>query len=104
MYWSNTFQINRKIDSSYGTKIKDQKKEKAKAEKLISKSRVWTIDGEKYKGVFKNFEEGNVAIIVDKDEKAHKLAEKRSRVDNKGSYCEAALQGRTRPSNLVEDG
>ena len=41
LYWSNTFQINRKIDSSYGTKIKDQKKEKAKAEKLISKSRVY---------------------------------------------------------------
>ena len=29
MYWSNTFQINRKVDSSYGSKIKGQKKEKA---------------------------------------------------------------------------
>ena len=35
MYWSNTFQINRKIDSSYGSKLKDQKKEKAKAEKTL---------------------------------------------------------------------
>ena len=33
LYWSNTFQINRKVDSDYGTKIKDQKKQKAKAEK-----------------------------------------------------------------------
>ena len=96
LYWSNTFQINRKIDSSYGTKIKDQKKEKAKAEKLISKSRVWTIDGEKYKGVFKNFEEGNVAIIVDKDEKAHKLAEKGREWTIKGRTVKATLQGRTR--------
>ena len=96
LYWSNTFQINRKIDSSYGTKIKDQKKEKAKAEKLISKSRVWTIDGEEYKGVFKNFEEGNVAIIVDKDEKAHKLAEKGREWTIKGRAVKATLQGRTR--------
>ena len=96
LYWSNTFQINRKIDSSYGTKIKDQKKEKAKAEKLISKSRVWTIDGEEYKGVFKNFEEGNVAIIVDKDEKAHKLAEKGREWTIKGRTVKATLQGRTR--------
>ena len=28
LYWSNTFQINRKVDSKYGEKIKDQKKEK----------------------------------------------------------------------------
>ncbi len=26
MYWSNTFQINRKIDSGYGSKIKTRKK------------------------------------------------------------------------------
>ena len=29
LYWSNTFQINRKIDSSYGTKIKRSKKGKS---------------------------------------------------------------------------
>ena len=96
LYWSNTFQINRKIDSGYGTKIKDQKKEKAKAEKLISKSRVWTINGEEYKGVFKNFEEGNVAIVIDKDEKAHKLAEKGREWTVKGRTVKATLQGRTR--------
>ena len=41
------FQINRKVDSSYGTKVKDQKKEKAKAEKSISKIRTWVINEKK---------------------------------------------------------
>ena len=76
LYWSNTFQINRKVDSKYGEKIKDQKKDKAKAEKLISKSKKWTINGEEYKGLFQSIEEDKVVILIDKDEKAHKMAEK----------------------------
>ena len=76
LYWSNTFQINRKVDSKYGEKIKDQKKDKAKAEKLISKSKIWTINGEEYKGLFQSIEEDKVVILIDKDEKAHKMAEK----------------------------
>ena len=76
LYWSNTFQINRKVDSKYGEKIKDQKKDKAKAEKLISKSKKWAINGEEYKGLFQSIEEDKVVILIDKDEKAHKMAEK----------------------------
>ena len=76
VYWSNTFQINRKVDSSYGVKIKDQKKEKAKAEKLITKSKKWLIDGVEYRGLFQSLEDDKVVILIDKDEKAHKIAEK----------------------------
>ena len=96
LYWSNTFQINRKVDSSYGNKIKDQKKEKAKAEKLISKSRVWTVEGTEYIGTFNSFKEGNVAIVVDRDEKAHKLAEKGREWTVKGRTVKAILKDRTR--------
>ena len=42
LYWSNTFQINKNVNSKYGNKVKDQKKEKVKAEKSISKSRRWS--------------------------------------------------------------
>ena len=77
LYWSNTFQINRKVDSDYGTKIKDQKKQKAKAEKLIAKSKNWDIDGSSYKGLFLDLDENmSVTIQIEKDEKAHKQAEK----------------------------
>ena len=99
IYWSNTFQINRKIDSNYGSKIKDQKKAKQKAEKIISKIRVWTISGKKYTGTFQNFEEGNVEILVDKDEKAHKMAEKgREWTTSSGSTVKAAVKSRSRKS------
>ena len=76
LYWSNTFQINRKVDSKYGEKIKDQKKEKAKAEKLISKSRKWSVDSKEYMAIFQNIEDDKVVLVVEKDEKAHKIAEK----------------------------
>ncbi len=97
LYWSNTFQINRKVDSSYGSKIKNKKKDKAKAEKLISKSRPWTIDGSKYNGIFQNFEDGNITILVDKDEKAHKQAEKsREWNTTSGSTVKATVSERSR--------
>ena len=77
LYWSNTFQINRKVDSNYGSKIKDQKKEKARSEKEISKSRTWKIEDEEFSGLFQSLdEEGSVIILVDRDDKAHKMADK----------------------------
>jgi len=96
LYWSNTFQINRKVDSNYGTKIKDQKKQKGKAEKLIAKSRTWTVDGEKYDGLFLGLDESNVVTIqVEKDEKAHKQAEKgREWTTTSGSTVKASLKKR----------
>jgi hypothetical protein len=72
MYWSNTFhQINRKVDSGYGSKIKGQKKEKAKAEKNIAKSRTWITGDEKYSGIFQSSNDGMVVITVDRNEKDH---------------------------------
>jgi hypothetical protein len=96
LYWSNTFQINRKVDSNYGTKIKDQKKQKAKAEKLIAKSRTWAVDGINYDGLFLGLDENNVVTIqVEKDEKAHKQAEKgREWTTTSGSAVKASLKKR----------
>ena len=95
MYWSNTFQINRKIDSSYGSKIKDQKKEKAKAEKNIAKSRIWVTGNEKYSGIFQSINDGMVAIAVDRNEKDQKAAKKsREWTKKSGSTVEAILQER----------
>ena len=93
LYWSNTFQINRKVDSDYGTKIKDQKKQKAKAEKMIAKSKNWDIDGSSYKGLFLDLDENmSVTIQVKKDEKAHKQAEKgREWTTSSGSTVKASL-------------
>ena len=93
LYWSNTFQINRKVDSDYGTKIKDQKKQKAKAEKMIAKSRAWDVDGSTYKGLFLELDENNnVTIQIEKDEKAHKQAEKgREWTTSSGSTVKASM-------------
>ena len=94
LYWSNTFQINRNVDSNYGNKIKDQKKEKEKASKLIKKSRIWTLSGkEKVEGTFIELTENNlVKLQVDKDEKAHKIAKKgRKWTTNSGSEVKASL-------------
>ena len=93
LYWSNTFQINRKVDSDYGTKIKDQKKQKAKAEKMIAKSKNWDIDGSSYKGLFMDLDENMIVTIqVEKDEKAHKQAEKgREWTTSSGSTVKASL-------------
>ena len=93
LYWSNTFQINRKVDSNYGTKIKDQKKQKAKAEKMIAKSRTWAVDGVKHQGLFLGLDENNVVTIqIEKDEKAHKQAEKgREWTTTSGSTVKASL-------------
>ena len=94
LYWSNTFQINRKVDSNYGTKIKDQKKEKARSEKEISNSRVWKIGDEEFSGLFQSFDdEGSVVIVVDRDDKAHKVADKgREWATSSGSSVKAILK------------
>ena len=97
-YWSNTFQINRKVDSSYGTKIKDQKKEKERSEKEIAKSRVWRTEDEEFSGLFQSLDEdGYVIIVVDRDDKAHKMAEKgREWTTSSGSSVKAILKERKR--------
>ena len=56
--------INRKVDSSYGTKVKDQKKEKAKAEKSISKIRTWVVNEKKYEGLFLDLDDNGNLINV----------------------------------------
>ena len=95
MYWSNTFQINRKVDSGYGSKIKGQKKEKAKAEKNIAKSRIWITGDEKYSGIFQSSNDGMVVITVDRNEKDQKAAAKgREWTKNSGSKVEAILKER----------
>ncbi len=94
LYWSNTFQINRKVDSNYGSKIKDKKKEKARSEKEISKSRTWKIEDEEFSGLFQSLdEEGSVIILVDRDDKAHKMADKgREWSTSSGSTVKAILK------------
>ncbi|MAJ33554.1 MAG: hypothetical protein CMF95_03270, partial [Candidatus Marinimicrobia bacterium] len=94
LYWSNTFQVNRKVDSNYGNKIKDQKKEKEKASKLLKKSRIWTLSGKKkVEGTFVELTENNlVKLQIDKDEKAHKIAKKgRKWITTSGSEVKASL-------------
>ena len=108
LYWSNTFQINRKVDSKYGEKIKDQKKEKAKAEKLISKSRKWNINGQEYNAIFQSVEDDKVVLVIEKDEKAHKIAEKgKEWTTVSGSVVKAKLVERSKKSlklKRVDDG
>ena len=95
MYWSNTFQINRKVDTSYGKKLKKQKKEKAEAKKIVTKSRPWSIGDESYSGVFRSLKDGNVAIAVDRNEKDHNAAAKgRVWTKKSGGTVEAILQER----------
>jgi len=106
LYWSNTFQINRKVDSNYGTKIKDQKKVKAKAEKLIAKNKTWLVDDSKYNGLFIGMDEkNNVTILVEKNEKAHKKAKKgREWVTVSGSAVKASLESLNKKKiTLVRD-
>tara|TARA_Y100000748_G_scaffold174381_1_gene145929 strand:+ start:1025 stop:2770 length:1746 start_codon:yes stop_codon:yes gene_type:complete len=106
LYWSNTFQINRKVDSNYGTKIKGQKKVKAKAEKLIAKNKTWLIDDSKYNGLFIGMDEkNNVTILVEKNEKAHKKAKKgREWVTVSGSAVKASLESLNKKNiTLVRD-
>ena len=94
LYWSNTFQINRNVDSNYGNKIKDQKKEKEKASKLLTESKIWTLNGKKsVKGTFLELTENNlVKLQIDKDEKAHKNAKKgRKWTTISGSEVKASL-------------
>ena len=106
LYWSNTFQINRKVDSNYGTKIKDQKKVKAKAEKLIAKNKTWLVEDTKYTGLFIGMDENNnVTILVEKNEKAHKKAKKgREWVTVSGSAVKASLESLNKKNiTLVRD-
>tara|TARA_B100000003_G_scaffold196962_1_gene200484 strand:+ start:2371 stop:4140 length:1770 start_codon:yes stop_codon:yes gene_type:complete len=100
LYWSNTFQINRKVDSKYGLKIKDQKKNKKQAEKIVSKNKNWLIDNKNYDGLFLNVDDNNfVTIQVAKDKDAHKNANKpREWTTSSGSIVNATLVERNKNS------
>ena len=97
LYWSNTFQINRNVNSGYGNKIKDQKKEKIKAEKELASSRKWEINSEKITGLFQGLNDVSVTIVVNRNEKAHKLAKKgREWATKSGSVVKAMLTDRSK--------
>ena len=75
-------------------RLKTRKKSQGKAEKAIAKSKVWSVDGSKYEGLFIELDENNkVTIQVDKDEKAHKQAKKgREWTTVSGSSVKASLE------------
>ena len=51
LYWSNTFGLNRKVLTEYGTSVKDQKKAIEIAARVLSRSRQWkTKKGTIYQG------------------------------------------------------
>ncbi len=100
LYWSNTFQINRKVDSNYGTKIKGQMEQKEKAEKLIQQNRTWSVEGVDYKGLFIKIDDSdNVSIQINRDKKAQQAAEKgRNWTTISGSTVKASLVQRDKSS------
>ena len=76
-YWSNTFGLERKVLTDYGTSIKGQKKAKKNAVQELSKSRIWkTKKGTIYHGRLKNIKNGKAYIVMDKDGSAHREAKK----------------------------
>ena len=93
LYWSNTFQINRKVDSDYGTKIKNQKSSQVEAKKQVAKSRQWIVGDKEFLGRYQSADEEFVIILVDKDEEAHKAADKgRDWTTKEGRKVKAVLK------------
>ena len=72
--------------------------EKERSEKEIAKSRVWRTEDEEFSGLFQSLDEdGYVIIVVDRDDKAHKMAEKgREWTTSSGSSVKAILKERKR--------
>ncbi len=99
LYWSNTFGLNRKVLTEYGTSVKKQKEAKENAVHDLSKSRQWkTQKGIIYQGRFLKIENEKAFIVMDKDFQAHKEAEKgRKWTSKSGNVIDASLNqhGRT---------
>ena len=99
LYWSNTFGLNRKVLTEYGTSVKEQKKAKEIAVRDLSKPRQWkTQKGTVYQGRFLKIENEKAYIVMDKDSQAHREAEKgRKWTSRSGNVIDASLNqhGRT---------
>ena len=99
LYWSNTFGLNRKVLTEYGTSVKEQKKVKEIAVRDLSKPRQWkTQKGTVYQGRFLKIENEKAYIVMDKDSQAHREAEKgRKWTSRSGNVIDASLNqhGRT---------
>ena len=61
---------------------------------MINKSRLWDLNGKKYNALFVDLDEdNNVTLRIDRDEKAHKFAEKeRNGQQSLGSQVKAKLE------------
>ena len=93
LYWSNTFGLNRKVLTEYGTSVKEQKKAQENATRELSKSRQWkTQKGTVYQGRFLKIEDEKAYIVMDKDSQAHREAEKgRKWTSKSGNVIDASL-------------
>ena len=66
---------------------------------MITKSRKWNIDGKDYNAIFQSVEDDKVVLVIEKDEKAHKIAEKgREWTTVSGSVVKAKLVERSKKS------
>ena len=99
LYWSNTFGLNRKVLTEYGTSVKDQKKAKEIASRELTRSRQWkTKKGTLYEGRFVKVENEKAYIVMEKNSQAHKEAQKgRKWTSRSGNVINASLdqQGKT---------
>ena len=93
LYWSNTFGLNRKVLTDYGTSVKEQKKAKEIAIRDLKKSRQWkTKNGTIYHGRYVKVENERAYIVMEKNSKAHKEAEKgRKWTSRSGNTINATL-------------
>ena len=93
LYWSNTFGLNRKVLTDYGTSVKEQKKAKEIAIRELNRSRQWkTKKGTIYHGQFVKVENEKAYIVMEKNSKAHKEAEKgRKWTSRSGNMINASL-------------
>ena len=93
LYWSNTFGLNRKVLTEYGTTVKEQKKAKENAARELSRSRQWkTKKGTIYQGRYVKVENEKAYIVMEKNSRAHKEAEKgRKWTSRSGNEIHASL-------------
>ena len=93
LYWSNTFGLNRKVLTEYGTSVKEQKKAKENAARELSRLRQWkTKKGTIYQGRYVKVENEKAYIVMEKNSRAHKEAEKgRKWTSRSGNEIHASL-------------
>ena len=93
LYWSNTFGLNRIVLTEYGTSVKEQKKAKENAARELSRSRQWkTKKGTIYQGRYVKVENEKAYIVMEKNSRAHKEAEKgRKWTSRSGNVINASL-------------